>query len=380
MTPPSPLRLLMTADAIGGVWTYAAALSRELCRRSFKVTLVTLGPEPRKDQLREIQGIEDLDFEPTDLALEWMDPEGRDFRRTLDQLSRIERRTSPDVVHLNGYREAAGDWNTPAVIVAHSCVRSWWLACRGEEPSEARWLEYIANVQAGLAAADRWVAPTAAFRDVVQRLYEPPTNGHVIWNGIGGDIARSEKQPFILGAGRLWDEAKNLSMLTHIAGRVPWPIRIAGRSTAHGGAEGSAPLRGVEHLGELSRDALRAVMHRASILVAPAIYEPFGLTVLEAARAGCALVLSDLPGFRELWDGAALFVDPRDDLELQATLAHLTRNDSQRRQLQRRARHRAQRYSLAAMAEGYVGLYHAIADCAVRPRRAGRHKSAEASA
>ena len=39
-----------------------------------------------------------------------------------------------------------------------------------------------------------------------------------------------------------------------------------------------------------------------------ALYEPFGLAVLEAAQAGCALVLSDIPTFRELWDGAALFV------------------------------------------------------------------------
>jgi hypothetical protein len=43
--------------------------------------------------------------------------------------------------------------------------------------------------------------------------------------------------------------------------------------------------------------------------VGPSV-EPFGLAVLEAAQAGCPLVLSDLPGFRELWDGAALFRRP----------------------------------------------------------------------
>ena len=34
----------------------------------------------------------------------------------------------------------------------------------------------------------------------------------------------------------------------------------------------------------------------------PARYEPFGLSILEAALSGCALVLGDLPSLRELWD------------------------------------------------------------------------------
>jgi len=45
-------------------------------------------------------------------------------------------------------------------------------------------------------------------------------------------------------------------------------------------------------------------------------YEPFGLAVLEAAQAACALVLSDIPTFRELWNGAAVFVPPEDPVAL----------------------------------------------------------------
>ena len=55
----------------------------------------------------------------------------------------------------------------------------------------------------------------------------------------------------------------------------------------------------------------RAGSARCPIFVSAARYEPFGLAVLEAAQAGCALVLSDIPTFRELWDGAALFVPRR---------------------------------------------------------------------
>jgi glycosyltransferase involved in cell wall biosynthesis len=117
----------------------------------------------------------------------------------------------------------------------------------------------------------------------------------------------------------------------------------------------------VNELGELPRPALLNVMRRASILAAPAVYEPFGLTVLEAATAGCALVLSDIPTFRELWDGAALFVDPRDETAWRAVLTHLTGNAPLRQDLQRRAEHRARQYSLTAMADAYAELYAGMA-------------------
>ena len=37
-----------------------------------------------------------------------------------------------------------------------------------------------------------------------------------------------DKQPFILAAGRLWDEAKNVVALDRVAADLPWPVRIAG--------------------------------------------------------------------------------------------------------------------------------------------------------
>ena len=65
--------------------------------------------------------------------------------------------------------------------------------------------------------------------------------------------------------------------------------------------------------GRLTPPQMARVVSRApSIYALPARYEPFGLSVLEAALSGCALVLGDIPSLREIWDGAALFVDPDD--------------------------------------------------------------------
>src|SRR3546814_16818778 len=65
-------------------------------------------------------------------------------------------------------------------------------------------------------------------------------------------------------------------------------------------------------LGVLGEASMAAWRERAGIFVSPSLYEPFGLAVLEAAMSGCALLLSDIPTFRELWDGAAVFTPAGD--------------------------------------------------------------------
>jgi glycosyltransferase involved in cell wall biosynthesis len=84
------------------------------------------------------------------------------------------------------------------------------------------------------------------------------------------------------------------------------------------------------------------------------------LSVLEAAKSGCALLLSDIPTFRELWDGAALFVSPRDPNALRRALCSLCENEIQRRWLQVAAAKRAKTYSLASTVKEYRNLYASL--------------------
>jgi glycosyltransferase involved in cell wall biosynthesis len=164
------------------------------------------------------------------------------------------------------------------------------------------------------------------------------------------------KEQFVLAAGRLWDEAKNLKSLTAIASALPWPLRVAGPRQ---GPEGicAASLNDVCWLGQLSHRDLLTEMSRAAIFVAPAFYEPFGLTILEAATCGCALVLADLPSFRELWGDAAIFIDPHDPAAIRTALHNLCRDRRLRARLQAAASARAKLYSLSAMTMAYRQLY-----------------------
>jgi len=355
-----PLRILMTADAVGGVWVYATELARSLCKGGNEVMLAVIGPRPRPDQLRPLRGVRGLHLKMTDLLLEWMDPGGADIERAGETLGSIAAGFRPDVVHLNSFREGNLDWSAPVLIVAHSCVQTWWSACRTGALGGVRWSVYCDRVAAGLSVADVWAAPSAAFRDLVAATYRPRTQGRVIRNGVtvpARSTRPAVKQPYILGAGRLWDEAKNLADVAAIASELPWPVHVAGETRGPDGGDAKAADGLVKSLGALSRPALLDEMRRASIFVSPALYEPFGLTVLEAAASGCALVLADLPSFRELWDDAALFVDPRDRNALRTALQSLCRDEDLRSRLEAKARTRARRYSRRAMAGAYLRLY-----------------------
>lgn len=365
MSRGSP-RILMTTDAVGGVWTYATALAGALCRSGAAVCLVSMGPPPRPDQREALRDIDGLSLEVTGLALEWMDLAGADRARAREALTRVEARTAPDIVHLNGFREARYGFAAPVLVVAHSCVASWWRACRGDRPLGVEWHTYMDNATRGLAAADAWVAPTTAFRDWIEAAYAPPRAGRTIWNGCAHPAAAPAKQPCVLAAGRLWDEAKNLDALCAAAPALDWPVRIAGPTRAPG-QENGARFDSVEPLGELPHAQLVAEMQRAAIFVSPARYEPFGLSILEAAGCGCALVLSDIPSLRELWDGAALFFDPGEPGALAEALKAVETHGRLCGRLQDAARRRAARYSLDAMAASYLSLYAEMLDPVHRP-------------
>jgi glycogen synthase len=346
----------MTADTVGGVWTYALELTRALASHGVEVVLATLGAPLTSSQREEARALPNLSIEESSFRLEWMDEPWEDVRAAGDWLLGVEARVRPDVVHLNNYCHGALPWARPTLMVGHSCVLSWWRAVKGEDAPE-RYARYRAEVARGLRAVGRVVAPSRAMLDALQVHYGPLPEAEVIFNARGpeGFPPRAEREPFILSAGRLWDEAKNVAALESVAPRLAWPVKIAGEAQHPSGGE--LRSRHMEPLGRLSPRELAGWMGRAAIYALPARYEPFGLSVLEAALAGCALVLGDIPSLREVWGDAAVFVPP-DDLEALAQALEPLCNDPLRgARLAARARTRALEFSPARMAEGYLAAY-----------------------
>jgi glycosyltransferase involved in cell wall biosynthesis len=113
-------------------------------------------------------------------------------------------------------------------------------------------------------------------------------------------------------------------------------------------------------LGRLDAARMAERYASASIYALPARYEPFGLSALEAAAAGCALVLGDIRSLREIWGDAALFVPPGDDAALAAALRRLIGDPVLRARCAARAQRRAGRFTATRMAKAYAALYRGL--------------------
>jgi glycosyltransferase involved in cell wall biosynthesis len=344
-------RVLMTTDTVGGVFTYSVTLADELARMGVVVHLATMGPAPREEQRRRALGVPGLVLHEGAFDLEWMDDPWTDVARAGQWLLELEGEVRPDIVHLNGYAHGAVPFRAPKVVVAHSCVLSWWRAVVGEH-APARYERYREAVRAGLDGADAVVAISGAMRSCLERHYDPVVDAQVVYNGapaIVWEEGRSRKEPFVLSCGRVWDRAKNIQSLARVASRLPWPVKVAGWD--------SDAYAAVESLGWLGRRELDSVMDRAAIFALPALYEPFGLSALEAAQRGAALVLGDIPSQREIWGDAALFVDPMDDEELAAAITSLARDPARCATFAERARARASVFTASRMLADMLEVY-----------------------
>jgi glycogen synthase len=350
--------VLMTADALGGVWTYALELSRSLNRVGITVMLAVMGPltaRQRRSVARLSPGVR---MEHGDFRLEWMREPWTDVDRAGRWLLQLERACRPDIVHLNGYAHGNLPWRTPAVVVAHSCVYSWFTAVKQRTPP-AQWDTYYRRVRDGLAAAKHVVAPSNAMLCDIHRHYGPfsPHRFSVVYNGIRQSRVQVSglRKPLIVAAGRVWDEAKNMALLDRIASRVVWPLKVIG-DTHH--PEGfDCPLSNVECNGPAPRRTVVGLFRRASVYVSAALYEPFGLSALEAAMCGCALVLPDIPSSREIWKSAALYADPRNEDAYVSALNALAASPELRAEYSRRAREQAAAYTATEMARQYLSVY-----------------------
>ena len=374
VAPGQGFRLFMTADAVGGVWTYALDLARGLGRHGVETTLAVLGPEPSEDQKAEAEGIPALRLLTTGLPLDWTAEEPLAVEQAGAAVAALAAETGADIVHLNSPALAAeADFPAPMVAACHSCVATWWQAVRsGPLPPEFGWRTDL--VRKAYAKADALVAPSAAFAATTARVYGLPRPPAVVHNGRGtlpAEPIALRGERLVFTAGRLWDEGKNLAALDRAAARLSVPVLAAGPLEGPNGA--CIRFSHVRPLGRLNDLEIAGYLASAPVFASVAHYEPFGLAVLEAAQAGCALVLSDIPTFRELWDGAAVFVPADDDAALTAALQRLLHESLARQTLGAAARERSARYTVEAMTAGMLNVYRAVL-----PQAAARSREAAA--
>jgi glycosyltransferase involved in cell wall biosynthesis len=383
-----PLRVLLVADAVGGVWDHSLLLARGLIRLAgARVLLLAAGPAPDATRSAAAGAVPGLEWRALAGQLEWMDG-GRDWlgvwRR---EVAALASGWGADVVHVNqlGLAGVAGEPllstmpRRPALVLGvHSDVVTWWRWVKGGGQQGAPLPEYLTwqreLAHQALRCADRVVCPSAFLARELATTYRLSALPVVIHNAVDA-LPGAETSPAALPprgegdrrgraavAGRVWDEAKNLALVAGALGRcrTPWEVEVAGELCQPGRAEATAPPAGpgLRYRGYLDKGRLGALFRRASVCLAPSLYEPFGLAPAEAALAGCAVVASDLPSYREVWGPAACYFRRDSARSLAAVLDRLYDDHEEVARLARAARERiTRRYTLPRMVGGYLRLY-----------------------
>lgn len=363
------MHVLLTTDTVGGVWTYTEELCAGLVERGHRVTLVSLGRQPDAGQRAWTQAMDSSRFTyiETEFRLEWMEDSGEDMARSTDFLLNLVQRMQPDVLHTSQFVYGVLSNTLPVVLTGHSDVLSWWQAVHGASvPETGHMRAYTAVVRAGLLSATRLIAPTAWMARELREQYGVDRHIEVIPNGRSPHLFHPDRHKTLqaVTAARAWDPGKNVALLEQV--QVPFPLLVAGEAIAPsaqaaGERLSSAQRGGVTHLGKQAAAQLRELYARSALYISTSSYEPFGLSPLEAALSGCALVLSDLPTSREIWDSAALFYEPRDARGLESMLRWVADRPEETEDLAARALARARtRYTAARMVEHHQMLYASL--------------------
>src|SRR4051812_23823377 len=360
------MRALITADTVGGVWTYTRELVTGLAQRGVDVTLVSFGEIPSAAQSDWIHALKNVDYRATAFKLEWMQDAEDDLKMSSEFLLDVIAQTRPDLLHLSQYCYGALKVDVPKVVVAHSDVCSWWTGVHGKQPDESSWIQcYRQIVSAGLRGATSVVAPSRWMLSAIERHYGQVTRGTVIYNGRNPGLFNPHvsKDDLVIGVGRVWDKAKQVSLLAECAHKVPvWIIGSERHpDPAYENSDSRHRKANVRWCGQQSEPQLRQLFSRASMYVATSQYEPFGLAPLEAALSRCAIIANDIPTFRELWGDAAVYFQRNDADDLSRKINQLQRDPELRKTYANLAFQQAkQNFTADRMVNNYFSLYQSM--------------------
>ncbi|MFA9445698.1 glycosyltransferase family 4 protein [Egicoccus sp. AB-alg6-2] len=345
----------------GGVQSHVTHLAAALRARGDEVTVFGPGSDEAAAIGRSLRV-------PFNGSVAPVAPSPRAARRLRAQL----RAAAPDVVHVHepvvpwaGLAAVRADV-APVVGTFHawsSDIRAYRLA----RPFGRRVLE-------GLAAAIAVSEAAAGYH--ADALGVPVSRFRVVPNGVDvarfaaaeplADIARSG-QPTLLFVGRL-EQRKGLEPLirafTQLKTQRPdLRLYVVGDGPERDRCQQLLPARlraDVVFLGRVGEDELPRFFASCDLYVSPALGgESFGIVLLEAMAAGCALVASDLPGYRTVArDGAqGRLVPPGDPRALAGAIGALLDNPSLRAAMAAEGRRTVAAYDWPVVASRIRAVY-----------------------
>jgi glycosyltransferase involved in cell wall biosynthesis len=340
-------RILFTVDPNGAAWAFTSSLARAISLRGNEVVVASFGPEPSAERRQEM---EQDGVKLTVIALAGPTTDPTFVAGARHALEMLVEELGPSVVQIDRCVFGDLDLEVPKVLTV-AADRTLRVA-RGRGPARK-----------GLLGADAVVSPTRALAEEISRRFEYRRPIAVIQPGaILGDapvsvVPGKKRGSGVMFYGRTDEKADGFDVLLEASRRLgpEFPIRIAG--------EGNRPPlpEWVTDLGWLDANGRAAAFEKSEIVVLPSRDEPFGLLSAEAARTGCALLLSDVPTHHELWNGAATFVKPDDPAALAEALRSLVGDTRKREECSRMCRARALAgFGADRMVDEHLDVYRRI--------------------
>ena len=329
---------------VGGIAAHVDGLARAMQRAGHEVVVYSLHhPEEPDDVV--VDGVRVMRADP---ALPWLPDDDLVLRMAsanhqLVQLSAQLGDWRPEVIHAHDWLVAwAGDTlrtllGVPLVATIHATERGRHgghlpPGLPGTINSIEWWLTYQARE---IIACSQFMV-----REVIHSFELPAQKVHLVPNGVDTDRWKdavpapvSQREPLVIAWGRIQYE-KGFQVLARAIGelrlRVPG-VRcvIAGRGTYLPELQTQIDMEGVSDIVQLAGfvpdSELHEMLQRASCVVIPSLYEPFGIVALEGMAAGAPTIVARTGGLAEIVEGtnAGMLFEPGNHHELADRIAEV---------------------------------------------------------
>jgi len=278
-----------------------------------------------------------------------------------------------DVVHahdwvtVDGGRRIKEEFGVPLVVTIHSSIQA-------KKKMTGSFIKEKQELEKSLYSADRYIAVSRHTKNELVELYGlNPRKIDVVYNGIEYEKFKTgPEKNYILFMGRL-DQMKGVQFLVEaysmIKNDVPQKLLLCGTGNKEYGKfiRDKISELGLDEdvtiKGRLTENQLLKYYSEAAIVALPSVYEPFGITVLEGAASGKAVITTTRSGASELvknWKDAVV-VKPGDSKDLARAMKKLLLDNKLRDGISRNARALAKSYSWDTIAKQTLGVYKKVA-------------------
>jgi glycogen(starch) synthase len=365
---------------VGGIAAHVDGLARAMARAGHDVVVFSLdhpgvADDTMVEGVRVLRANADLPWLPDDYIVSQM----ASANHQLTQLAARLGSWRPQVVHAHDWLVAwSADtlktlWGLPLVATIHGTERGrhGGYVPQGT-PAAINAVEWWLTLQAHqVIACSKFMV-----REVTDDFELPSEKVNLVPNGIDigqwhspSTVPIDGHPPLVVAWGRIQYE-KGFQVLTraiaHLRHRFP-ALRcvIAGRGTYLAELQTQIDMEGVGDIIQLAGfvpdDELRALLQRASCVVIPSLYEPFGIVALEGMAAGAPTIVARTGGLAEIVEGtgAGVLFEPGNHVALSNCIADVLNHPETADGLRTRAAALlAGRYTWDAIAATTLGVYN----------------------